>query len=130
MTATDLAEADSTCGAQPKLASAASANAATSRGVARRLLRLRRKLGILVRSVVVLVRTRAGPRSDAACACSQSSLRDSRRPAELMRRERLPVDREIVELAIGFAYQALKGGRVVGVLPADERDDATLLNRV
>ena len=47
-----------------------------------------------------------------------------------MRGERLPVDREIVELAIGFAYQALKGGRVVGVLPADERDDTTVLNRV
>ncbi len=47
-----------------------------------------------------------------------------------MRRERLPVDRELIEMAIGVGYQALKCGRVVGVLPADKRDDAALLNRV
>jgi len=32
-----------------------------------------------------------------------------------MRRARLPVDRQIIELAIGFAYQSLKGGRVVAL---------------
>lgn len=45
-----------------------------------------------------------------------------------MRRARLPIYRQIVEMAIGFADQALKGGRVVGVLAADKRHDAALLN--
>ena len=45
-----------------------------------------------------------------------------------MRRARLPVDRQIVELAVGFVYQSLKIGRGLEALTTSSGDDAALLN--